>query len=40
VVPPVEPGAYILRVTLVQEYRRWLDETPTPVFAEITVNVS
>jgi hypothetical protein len=36
---PAEPGEYRLRVTLVQEYRRWLDDLPHPVSAEATVRV-
>jgi hypothetical protein len=38
-VPPPEPGRYILRVALVQEFKRWLDETPTPACADMTVTV-
>jgi hypothetical protein len=40
VVPPAQPGRYVLRVTLVQEFQRWLDETPTPACADLTVTVT
>jgi hypothetical protein len=40
VVPPSQPGRYVLRVSLVQEYKRWLDQTPTPACADIPVNVT
>ncbi len=39
VTPPAQPGRYILRVTLVQEWKRWLDDLPTPACAEATVMV-
>jgi len=37
---PVEPGRYRLRVTLVQEFVRWLDELPSFQSAEATVVVA
>ena len=40
VVSPAQPGQYVLRVTLVQEHKRWLDETPTPVCADVTVTIT
>ncbi|HEX5069241.1 MAG TPA: glycosyltransferase family 4 protein [Vicinamibacterales bacterium] len=40
VVPPAMPGLYVLRVTLVQEHRRWLDEAPTPACADVTVTIT
>jgi hypothetical protein len=40
VVAPRQPGRYTLRVALVQEYRRWLDQIPTPACADMTVTVS
>ena len=40
VVPPAEPGRYVLRVALVQEWMRWLDELPTPACADTTVIVN
>lgn len=36
---PNEPGRYRLRVTLVQELVRWLDDLPTPVSEEATLLV-
>jgi glycosyltransferase involved in cell wall biosynthesis len=36
---PAAPGRYQLRVVLVQEWWRWLDETPTPVVADCEVAV-
>jgi hypothetical protein len=39
VAAPAVAGRYILRVTLVQEWKRWLDELPTPACAETTVVV-
>jgi len=39
VAAPAQAGRYILRVTLVQEWKRWLDELPTPACAETTVVV-
>jgi hypothetical protein len=38
-VAPAVPGRYQLRVVLVQEWWRWLDETPTPVVADANVAV-
>jgi Glycosyltransferase Family 4 len=40
VAAPALAGRYILRVTLVQEWKRWLDELPTPACAETTVVVN
>jgi hypothetical protein len=40
VVAPAQAGRYILRVTLVQEWKRWLDELPIPACAETTLVVS
>jgi hypothetical protein len=34
---PDEPGRYLLRVTLVQEFLRWLDSLPSPLSAEATI---
>ena len=39
VVAPAQAGRYVLRVTLVQEWKRWLDELPTPACADTTVVV-
>ena len=39
VAAPAQAGRYILRVTLVQEWKRWLDELPTPACADTTVVV-
>jgi len=39
VVPPAVPGQYVLRVTLVQEHKRWLDDAPTPACADVTVTI-
>lgn len=39
VAAPAEAGRYTLRITLVQEWKRWLDELPTPACAETTVVV-
>jgi hypothetical protein len=39
VTAPAQAGRYILRVTLVQEWKRWLDELPTPACADTTVAV-
>lgn len=36
---PPEPGAYILRVTLVQEGVAWFDEAPTPMFHDHRMQV-
>jgi len=40
VVPPAQPGRHVLRVTLVQEWKRWLDELPTSACADTTVVVN
>jgi hypothetical protein len=40
VAPPAQPGQYVLRVTLVQEHKRWLDETPAPACADVTVTIT
>jgi hypothetical protein len=40
VVPPALPGQYVLRATLVQEHKRWLDEAPTPACADVTVTIT
>jgi hypothetical protein len=34
---PDQPGRYRLRVTLVQEFVRWLDGLPSPLSAEATL---
>jgi len=39
IIAPLLEGAYRLRVTLVQENWRWLDEKSPEVFDEITVQV-
>ena len=39
VAAPAQAGRYVLRVTIVQEWKRWLDELPTPACAETTVVV-
>jgi len=39
VTAPAQAGRYTLRVTLVQEWKRWLDELPTPACADTTVVV-
>jgi hypothetical protein len=39
VAAPAQAGRYVLRVTLVQEWKRWLDELPTPACADTTVVV-
>jgi hypothetical protein len=36
---PSVPGRYQLRVVLVQEWWRWLDDTPTPVVADADIAV-
>ena len=38
-IAPGEPGRYVLRITLVQEGLRWLDETATPVCVDVPVAV-
>ena len=40
VAAPGQPGRYVLRVTLVQEWKRWLDEVPAPACADTTVVVT
>jgi hypothetical protein len=37
---PDEPGRYRLRVTLVQEFLRWLDSLPCPLSAEATLVIA
>lgn len=37
---PAEPGLYVLRITIVQELVQWLDAAPTPVAAEVTVEIT
>ena len=39
VTAPAQAGRYTLRVTLVQEWKRWLDELPMPACADTTVVV-
>jgi hypothetical protein len=39
VIAPAEPGRWVLRITLVQEGLRWLDDPPLDVFAETEVDV-
>jgi hypothetical protein len=39
VIAPAEAGRWVLRITLVQERLRWLDEPPLEVFAETEVDV-
>jgi len=40
IVAPRAPGHYVLRITLVQEGLRWLDDTATPVLIDVPVSVS
>jgi len=40
VTAPSQAGRYTLRATLVQEWKRWLDELPTPACADTTVVVN
>ena len=40
VTPPSQAGRYVLRATLVQEWKRWLDDLPTPACADTTVVVN
>jgi hypothetical protein len=39
VVAPAIPGRYVARLTLVQDGLRWLDQTATPVCADVEVIV-
>jgi hypothetical protein len=36
---PDAPGRYVLRLTLVQELVRWLDQATTPVCVDVEVTV-
>jgi len=40
VVAPSTPGRYVLRITLVQEGWRWLDDGPSPLFVEVDMMVT
>jgi hypothetical protein len=40
VTAPAQPGRYVWRATLVQEWKRWLDELATPACAETTIVVN
>lgn len=40
IVAPAVPGRYVLRITLVQESLRWLDDTPAAVFCDVEVVVT
>ena len=37
---PTTPGRYVLRVTLVQEWLRWLDEALAPIYEDVEVLVT
>ena len=40
IVAPATPGRYVLRVTLVQESLRWLDDAPAPLFCDVDVAIT
>ena len=40
VVAPAQPGRYTLRITLVQEWKRWLDDSPMPACADASIVVN